>query len=166
MPDGMKRVFVTGLSDVHTSDKESVGTLRFEGNKIYKYVKILNDTATVAGAAGDMVAYDAATGAENHTVVIDLTDADAKPVPAGMLMGTVTGTVDTAYYGWIQLKGPATVLQTIAGTPADGDTLMLSTTDKTLTKFTNDDSTETNDGHPCAVANDESAKKVILDCPF
>lgn len=166
MPSGMKRVFITPLDAVETTDKEDVGTLRFEGNKIYKWVKLYNDTATVAGVDGDFVAYAAVTGAEDSTVVLDRDDADTLVIGAGMLIGTVAGVVDTAYYLWIQIKGPATLSTTLGGTTADGSTLMAGSTDKAVTLFTNDDTTEANDGFPIAVANDESAKKVILDCPF
>lgn len=59
---GIKQTFVTKLTDVNSTAQEVLGTLRFEGNKVYKYVEIKNTTATVAGAAGDPVAYFAATG--------------------------------------------------------------------------------------------------------
>jgi len=164
--NGRKRIFLTPLTAVETTDKEGVGTLRWEGNKVYKWVKFQNTTATVAGVSGDVVAYGAATGAENSLVVNDRDDADAKPIGAGALQAAVTGTAGTAYYCWIQIKGPATLSTALGGSAGDGDTLMAGSTDKAVTKFLNDDATETNDGHPIGVANDASAKKVVLDCPF
>ena len=167
MASGFKRVYLTPLTAVETTDKEGLGTLRFEGNKVYKWVKILNTTATVAGVAGDAVAYAAATGHNTNTVVIDASDADANPVLAGLLQGSVTGTAGTSYYGWIQIKGPATAAVTLAGTPADGDMLMMSTTDKTLTKFVLVEGTpNTLTSAPLAIATDASANLVALDCPF
>lgn len=133
----LKQVFRTGLTDVDTSEKDNLGDLRFESGKWYKYVKIMNTTATVAGVAGDPVAYFAgATGPSTPRVVLDLTDADPQPVCAGFLMGTVTGTLTTAYYGWIQLSGIVTVPTAVAGTPVIGSGVMLGTTDKELTKVT------------------------------
>jgi hypothetical protein len=76
-----------------------------------------------------------------------------------MARATVAGVLATAYYGWVQCGGFAIVNQTIAGsTPADGDGLFLSTTDKTLTLAT------AADDPICAYAVDESAKMVRLAC--
>jgi len=167
MPNGLKRVYLTPLDAVDTVDKEDVGTLRFEGNKIYKYVKLQNTTATIAVLSGDAVAYNAATGHSVSQVVSDMTDADTNPVCAGILQGTVAGVLAVAYYCWIQIKGPATALQTIAGTPADGDHFMGSTTDKTLTKFVlTEAAPNTLTSAISGVITDASAKLVALDCPF
>ena len=136
MTQGIKKVFVTPLTAVDTTDKEGVGTLRFEGAKIYRYVLIQNTTATVAGSAGDPVAYFAVTGPTNNRVVIDLTDASAQPVGAGVLCGTVTGTAGTAYYGWIQVTGLVTLNTDVQGTPVIGSGCMMNTTDKQMTKVT------------------------------
>lgn len=166
MPLGQKRVFLTQLDSVSTTDKEGVGTLRREGNKTYKYVKLQNATATVAVAAGDAVAYLAATGHNTNTVVSDITDADAAPVGAGIVGATIAGVLATAYYVWIQIKGPVTVLQTIADTPVDGQEVSMSTTDKTLT-ITEYAGTTPNIRQVAAcmgVTTDASAKLVALDC--
>lgn len=164
---GIKKIFVTPLTDVSDTDKEGIGVLRFEGNKVYKYVKLLNDTATVTGVAGDIVAYAKETGGEDHTVVLDKTDADTNPICAGALQGTVVGTADTAEYCWIQIKGPSTLNTAIGGSAGDGHMLMAGTTDKAVEKliFT-EAAPNTILGAYCGVANDASAKKVILDCPF
>jgi uncharacterized membrane protein YeaQ/YmgE (transglycosylase-associated protein family) len=131
-----------------------------QGTKLYRYVKLRNETATVAVVAGDMLAYLASPAStdEYHTVVSDNTDAATKPIAAGMAGAAVAGTLATAYYGWVQTHGFATVNQTIAGTPTDGDALFLSTTDKTLTLAT------AADDPICAFAIDESAKMVRLQC--
>ena len=149
---------------VDSSPKFNLGQLGKSDNssKIYKYVKLLNESATVAGAAGDMVAYlgSPASAEEQNTVVTDNTDGTTKPVAAGMLAATVTGATGTAEYVWVQVTGHATANQTLAGTPADGDYLFLSTTDKTLTLAT------AADDPICAVAADASADLVILQCPY
>ena len=167
MTAGIKKVFQTPLSEVSSSDKEGIGTLRFEGSKLYKYVKILNTTATVAGVAGDIVAYGAATGAEDNTVVLDRDDADTNPIGAGALVGTVTGTAGTAEYGWIQVKGHITLSTAVGGSAGDGDMLMAGATDKAVEKLTFTDGTpNVIKGAYIGIANDATAKKVILDCPF
>lgn len=144
-------------SVVDTEPKFELGELVTDYNGItYKYVKLLNETATVAGAAGDIVAYLGSPGAtENYTVVTDNTDAATKPVGAGVLQATVTGATGTAEYVWVQVTGPFTANQTLAGTPADGDAVFLSTTDKTLTLST------AADDPVCAQVTDASADKCI-----
>lgn len=130
---GAKKTFLTKLADVNSTDKEGVGVLRWEGNKCYKYVKHMHTGATVAGAIGDAVVYFAVTGGVDQRVVVDDTDADPVPHGAGILMGVIVGTDAVAEYCWIQIKGPAVVLQTIAGSsPADGQSLMASGSDKTV----------------------------------
>lgn len=169
MTQGIKKIFATKLTEVATTDKEGVGTIRFEGNKVYKWVKLQNTTATVAVAAGDAVAYNAATGHSVNQVVSDLSDADAIPVCAGLVQAAIAGVLATAYYCWIQIKGPATALQTLAGSPADGDLLMMATsTDKTLTKqlFAGTTPNIAATGGYAGIATDASAKLVALDCPF
>jgi len=127
---GIKQTFVTKLTDVNSTAQEVLGTLRFEGNKVYKYVEFKNTTATVAGAAGSLVGYNAATGYLNNKVVADLTDADAAVFPAGVTLAAVTGTLATSYFIWIQIKGYV-VLDTAVTSGAAGSPFYLTTTDKT-----------------------------------
>lgn len=130
----LKKFFNTTLSEINTSPLDTLGDLRIEDGKWYKYVEIRNTTATVAGVAGDPVAYFALTGVANHRVVIDLSDADAVPVPAGLLMGSVAGVhtpTSVSYYGWIQLTGSA-VVPTAITNGVVGRPVCLTTTDKTL----------------------------------
>lgn len=129
---GIKQVFATKLTDIDTTDREGVGTVRIEGSKVYKYCLIKNTTATVAGAAGSLVGYFAGTGYGASRVVVDLSDADTIPVCAGALLATVTGTAGTSYYGWVQVQGAIT-LDTAVTSGAAGKTFFLSTTDKTGT---------------------------------
>lgn len=145
------------LTQVDSAEEFALGTVfeHFDGRK-FKYVKVLNETATVAGAAGDVVAYLGSPGAtENNTVVTDNSDAALKPVGAGVLQAAVTGATGTAEYVWVQVTGPFTANQTLAGSPADGDGLFLSTTDKTLTL------SAAADDPVCAFATDASADKCM-----
>ena len=128
MPSGIKQSFGSKLTDVDTTPRDPVGSIRFEGNKVYKYVLFKNTTATVAVVAGDLVGYDAEDGHTNHHVVSDLTDAGTKPCCAGAVLAAVAGVLATSYYCWIQIKGGITLAQAISnsvdGTPVaagDGD---------------------------------------------
>jgi hypothetical protein len=160
----MKTIFNTQLTDVKDYDAEGLGTLRFEGNKVYKWVKLRNVTATVAAAAGSMVAYLNETGMATNTVVVDLSDACNPPLAAGATLVAITGTLATVYYCWIQIKGLITV-DTAITNGADGVPLTLTTTDKTLARANEADSAAVYKPI-CAKAEDASAKTVALDCPF
>jgi len=164
-------MYITGIDSTRvTADPEfTPGALGMNHDgKVWKYVKILNTTATVAGVAGDVACYFAAIGHRDSRVVLDNTDADAVPVGAGLLGGTVAGVAGTAEYGWVQIKGHAVANQAIAGTPADGDSLMASTTDKVLTVqlFAGTTPNIAETGAKVAVGTDVSAKFVACDFPF
>lgn len=163
MSSGIKQIFATKLTDIDTVQREQLGTIRIEGNKVYKYCLIQNTTATVAGAAGSLVGYFAATGYTSHRVVIDLTDADSQPSGAGALCGTVTGTAGTAYYGWVQIKGACTLDTAIINGTA-GVPFHLTTTDKTGQRSNEADSTGAYKTVMGRCMN--STTGVILDAPF
>ena len=169
MPKGMKKVFATPLTEVSTTAKEELGTIRFEGEKVYKYVKIANVTATVAAASGDPVAYKA-DKYDEHTVVTDNTDADTIGIPAGVLQGTVAGVLAVSYYGWIQLKGYAVLNSALAGSPSVGDelTILAATADKTATARLYAGTTPNikANGYKLGVVMHVANKEVILDCTF
>lgn len=128
----VKQIFKQPLTEVSTTLKDVLGDIRHEGGKIYKYVKLVNDTATVAGVAGDPVSYWITAGYTANTVVLDATDAAAQPVCAGFLMGTVVGTVDVPFYVWILVRGQVTV-PTAVTSGVLGSGFMMATGDKTLT---------------------------------
>lgn len=169
MPSGVKKVFATPLTEVSSSAKEELGTIRTEGNRLYKYVMIKNVTATVAGAAGDAVPYRADKYDENW-VVVDNTDADTIGIPAGILQGALTGTAGTAYYGWVQIKGFATLSQALAGSPAVGDelTILAATADKTATARLYAGTTPNikANGYKLGVVMHVANKEVMLDCLY
>lgn len=131
--------FITALTSVVVAERSAVqpfgttdtlGDMRYEGHNGYRYVAVRNVTATVAGIAGDPVAYSSvSTSARDGFVVTDLTDADAVPVFAGLFQAAVAGLTTKDYYCWIQVSGEAFSNPAIAGTV--GQHFKLSTTDKT-----------------------------------
>lgn len=154
----MKQIFATGLTDYDTVDKEGVGTIRWEaGGKCYKYVLYESGAGSVAAAAGKMAYIYAAAGASagDYTkVTCDL--SDSAEVGAGVMQAAVPD----GSYGWMQIKGIATLAAALTA-GADGDPLTpTGATDGTL-----DVSAAVTD-HVCAYAVDASAKLVLLDCPF
>lgn len=155
----MLRSFQTGLREVTTVAKDQLGAHRYESGRWYKYVEIKNITATVAGILGDGVAYAAATGYPLNKVVLDLSDADGtKALAAGVLQGTVPGVLTVSYFGWIQIKGQATLsIAVTAGVIGQG--FNLTTVDKTFA--VNAAATDQKAGYSY-----NATTGVVLDCPF
>lgn len=160
MPSGAKKVFLTKLTDTSTLDKEGVGTLRWEGNKCYKWVLYNNGAGSVAAVAGNIVFYYALSGDgvsggyENNEVTADVTDS------GGIAAGVLQAVIADGSYGWIQIKGPAT-LTTALTAGSDGNALTaIGAGDSTM-----DVSGLVTDA-VVAYATDASAKKVALECPF
>jgi len=129
---GIKQVFVSSLTEVFTTPKEELGTLRFEGNKVYKYVKYNDGAGNVAGVAGNTVVYYTNAGYGNNEVSMD---TSVLTIAAGQLMAAC---VDGDYV-WIQIRGEATHTTAFEtsndGTPvavADGVTLVLGDADGAL----------------------------------
>lgn len=107
---GIKKVFVTGLLDSVSDDKEGVGCLRREGSKSYKWVKF---TGVLAVVAGDFVSY---------ADVVDLTTVDKTTAAVGAGVAMAAHAAGVASYGWIQTEGVATLAAAIAGAaPAAGN---------------------------------------------
>ena len=156
MPSGMKRVFLTPLDAVSTTDKEGVGTLRWEGNKCYKYMQYIEGTAAVDGVAGEVAYYYEDSGPIDNKVSSDISDCTGD-VGAGVLQAAMSD----LEYGWFQIKGPATLsIALTAG--ADGDSLTpTGAGDGTL-----DLAVAGETDHICAQAIDASAKIIACDFPF
>lgn len=156
------------VSAVYTSltegDTPNLGDVFFgSDNKIYKFVKYDEGTGALDLAAGDVVYYVDVTGYDAHTVTADASDATGQEIGAGVAVAAVTA--DASYF-WVQIKGFATLNQTIGGTPADGDPLTaVGASDKALTKAAESDTAAVYKP-VCAVAVDASAKEVICDFPW
>lgn len=132
MPDSTKIAFRTSLAETAPFDAEGVGTLRFEGENIYKWVKYIGpnpgeDTeAYTQPWLFEVAYYSGETGYQNSEVTIDLTAVANTRIPAGVfissgVIGTVDGKAGYSYpnldnfdgllavyqnnYCWIQLRG-------------------------------------------------------------
>lgn len=151
---GIKKIFATALTEVSTYDAEGLGCIRFEGNSIYKFVQYDAATAAVAGVLGEVAYYVADTGYAANAVTSDL--SDSSELGAGVLQANMAD----GEYGWVQIKGPATLtLALTAG--ADGDPLTpTGSADGTL------DVTAVVTDHVCAFAVDAGANEIICDFPF
>jgi len=156
MTYGIKKVFATPLDAVSTTDKEGVGCLRFEGNKVYKYIQYIEGTAAVDGVAGEVAYYYGNDGPVDFQVSSDLSDCTGE-LGAGVLQANMSD----QEYGWIQIKGVATLsIALTAG--ADGDSLTpTGAGDGTL-----DLSVAAETDHVCAQSVDSSAQIILCDFPW
>lgn len=102
MPLGIKTSFIQALSDRSATEKDTLGDIRWEGNKCYKYVQY-NDGSAVAAVVGQAAYYYLNSGYEGNQVTSDLSDSDE--VGAGILMAVL----GDGEYGWVQIKGFATM---------------------------------------------------------
>lgn len=157
MGTGLKQTFITGLTDTSLTDKEGVGTHRYEDGKWYKYVKYDDGAGDLDIVAGDFLNYEAATGYVNSVVVADVDDADTLPVGAGVAMATVTISLT---FMWIQIKGIATLSLDPNAATADGEAAVPGG-DKLVAVATSEDKE-----HIIGIVVDDSAKLILLDCPF
>ncbi len=159
MGTGHKASFLTGLTDTSLKDLEGVGSLRWEGNKCYKWVLYDDGTDNLDIVAGDFLGYLASTGYGLSKVVCDISDGDATtPFGAGVAVATVTVTLT---YMWIQIKGIVTLSLDPTGTPADSNALVPSATNKAMAIATSSDVE-----HICGHTVNDASKIVYVDCPF
>ena len=148
---GQKVVWSGAVTDVHTNQKEVIGSTRFHGMKVYRYYQFNSGTGTVAAVSGNIAVFKATT---QDIVTSDVSDGDTNKVAAGMFVSVPA----TAQFCWLQVRGPAVVNLAI-NSGADGAGCQPHSTDGMLTIQTASDIIA-----PCATASDASAKMVWLHC--
>lgn len=171
---GIKKVFATALTETKNYDAEGVGTIRFEGNSVYKYVKYVGGTAAVDAVDGDAVFYSDPDGYKDNEVRQDVTDLTGSAVCAGVVQTAIDISTFTAgAYCWIKIKGPETLAIAIEAsndaTPVavgDGDPLVYGDADGALRRDNTVIDADAERVQVCGYAGDASDKEVILDCPF
>ena len=151
-----------------TEQTDKLGTIRWVGNKCYKFVK----WAASASAEVDIAANGNAVGYSDYSanlITADATDADEGP--AGVIVNFANWTApntpgdlsDRGYglSGWIQIKGPATVPTTPEGSPAamGGIYQATSSTDLLFTKAVTV-------LPQCGWVLASGGLEIYLDCPY
>ena len=141
-----------------TSDSFKVGQLGAvigQPTKLYKFVQNFNSAVTAE--AGDVTYYAGPDGYKSNQVTTDISQNGGK---TGVGAGVVQTTISAYHFGWIQIRGPAT-LSTALVAGADGDPLTSEgANDKTLdvvASFTD---------NICAIAGDISDKEIICMFPY
>lgn len=118
---GRKTIYATALTETSAIDKEGVGTLRQEGDKVYKWCKYDAGTAVIAGVAGLVVGYvkEANDGFTDSIVTADVSDTDN--IGAGVLMAAPAD----GDYCWVQTHGLSGVLAQDVTAGAVGNAMTL-----------------------------------------
>lgn len=100
-----------------------------QNGKVYKYVQYETGAGPVAAVAGNVCYYYAPGGASagaTTVVTSDLSDS------AGLGAGVLQSVIADGSYGWIQIRGPATITPALTA-GADGNALTaVGATDGTL----------------------------------
>ena len=124
------------------------------GNKCYKFVQYKEGAAATDGVAGEVAFYYTLDGYKLNQVTSDL--SDSVEIGAGVLQAVMSDDE----YGWVQIKGAATLTIALAG-GVDGDPLTpTGAADGTL-----DVSAAVTD-NVCASAGDASDNEIICDFTF
>ena len=99
----LKSLFVTQTSETRSTDVEGVGSLRWEGSKLYRWVQNSTGEALVVGA---LVCYDPANAGAYHEKV-------EKPATAYIynLAGVAMSAMPSDEYGWILIFGQTDAVQ-------------------------------------------------------
>lgn len=151
--------YITGmkLTANDTVPQFKLGAIGQDSNGyLYKYVKYNSGAGPVAAVAGNTVGYYApgGTGAGSTDVTSDVSDT------AGVSAGVLQAVLGNGEYGWIQIKGKATLnLAFVSG--ADGNLMRLSSTTDGAAKV----AAAVTDS-PLGVALYATGKIVMLDCPL
>lgn len=144
------------ISRIDTEQKFKLGSVfqDYDG-KVYKYLQYIEGTAAVDGVAGEVAYYYEDSGPIDGKVSSDVSDCTGS-VGAGVLQAIMSN----EEYGWLQIKGPATLsIALTAG--ADGNALTgVGAGDGTL-----DVSGAVTDA-VVAYAVDASAKIILCDFPY
>ena len=145
---------VTSVSDTAEFRLGQHGAVIGSPTKLYKYVQYDTGSVGTAAVAGEACYYYTLDGYKNNQVTSDL--SDSIEIGAGILQAVMTD----GQFGWIQIKGPATMTIALSA-GADGDPLTATgAADGTL-----DVSADVTD-IVVAIAGDASDKEIICDFPF
>lgn len=126
----MSYIMGMDLTAVDTTPQFTAGSIgRTDDGKLYKYVKYNVGAGAVAAVAGNICYYYAPSGASagaTTEVTSDLSDS------AGLGAGVLQAVITNGAYGWIQIRGAATITPALTA-GADGNALTaVGATDGTL----------------------------------
>lgn len=157
--------FKSNLTDIDTTPMEDLGCTRYDEAHLFKYVQFgasRSTNLTAALAAGDVVCY--VMGSTADLDLMTLVDEPNSAVGAGVVQAAVLAT-GGPYYGWIGIKGPFTLDQTIGGSPSTGDALTVgpvtTASAKALTKRGN-----VADGYVGVLVDNSTSTAPVINADF
>jgi hypothetical protein len=142
----------SALTDVDSTAQETLGTIREDDNKRYKYVQF---SGTTAIDAGDFLCY--LTYASNALLQIVDGANGGSLVGAGVALATVAS--GAVAFGWIQISGVAVLEEALAGSPSIGDALTHDGQAAGVLATVSDADSQT-----VAICVDATSKTVVLCC--
>lgn len=99
---GIKQMFPDKVTDYSATAQNGIGVLRFEGDKVYRYIKAHSDLTGDALAARNLVSYIVNAAAGTNGFIVTNKSADVNTTA-----GVAVSAIPESYYGWIQVGGPA-----------------------------------------------------------
>lgn len=161
---GFSQGYVSQLSDVDTSARDMLGSIRRQLNGFYKYVQFgATRTGQVTGALnpGDVACYVIGTTADLDRLT--LVDSPNSAIGAGVVMGVVPVT-GGPYFGWIMVTGTCQLNNALGGAPAVGNEV---TTTGATTRTMTTKAAVTNIGTGVAVDISVPASPIVnINFPF
>jgi len=135
--------FVSDIGDVDTTARDTLGSIRYDVNGVYKYVQFgatRTGQVTASLVKGDVVCYVLGTTADLD--LLTLVDSANSVVGAGVVQGTngvlaanvAVPATGGPYYGWVKIRGLVTLSNAAGGSPAAGS--ILTTTSATAKQVT------------------------------
>lgn len=164
--EGLKKVFQTKLTETHAKDVEGIGVIRFEGARIYKWVKYNKGADSIAAVIGNVCYYhgdDSVVVDSAAEVTSDLSSSGS--AGAEIAAGVLQAIIADGEFGWIQIKGVA-VLTTGLDAGVDGDPLTPTGASDGTLDAVDTASVTTANTMIAGYALDQSADIVLLDCPW
>jgi len=132
-----KLLFATqNVTDTRDTDVEGVGTLRWDGDKCYRWVA--NATTDVSFTVGEVVCHDITNTSTMMQTIIKPATADLSML-AGVCVSNIASSTGTnpKRFGWIQVFGycaTVSVINLTDATPAAGDYMKAVNAQTYLTK--------------------------------
>lgn len=125
--------FVSAIGDIDTTIRDTLGSIRYDVNGVYKYVQFgasRTGQATAQLVVGDVVCY--VIGTTSDLDLLTLVDEPNSAMGAGVVVGYSTDTTGTTvkvtttggpYYGWVKIEGVITLSAAAGGSAVAGDAL-------------------------------------------
>lgn len=158
-----KTVFASQLDEISTAAKDVLGDIRYEQSRTFKYVQYQGGTGPIQGLAGRAVGYFTFDGYKLNQVTMNTSEmlGSADSICAGILVAALQNTE----FGWIQIRGLATMTVVFVGATADGDPVTLTGATNDIGDLDVNIATDAN-AHIAGIVCDDSDNELMCMMPF